>query len=383
MIFTVMPLFVCLFWTVMLALGLREEGNRRPRVHLFIFFLTALVLYFGHSVFFNRSTSYLPLTDTLYCAANLAVYPLYYMYVCSLTTRREHKSLSWTLLIPALIMSCTTGILYLLMSPSETSQFIETYLYQGKRGGLNGLVHAQVFVHDVCKVFFGLLMIPVVVYGRTRIRRYERLVRDLYADVDDKSLVVIHHMLLAFVITAVISFVMNLIGRHHFADSLWLLAIPSLLFSVLLFVVGYVGNRQQFSIQDIERDEQQADAVVSEQPVINELRQRIEKLMEEEKMYLKPNFKTIDLVKRLNTNRNYIYQAINRDIGVPFSEYVNHMRVDYAVELMKNYPDKQLIEVAEESGFTSSSSFYRNFKQYKGMGPKEFKTKLSQGNVNL
>jgi AraC-like DNA-binding protein len=380
MLFTVMPLFVCLFWTAMLALEMREDGNRRSRVHLFIFFLTAAVLYFGHCVFFNHSTSWMPLTDTLYCTANLAVYPLYYVYICSLTSRQKYYALSWVLLMPAAVLGSVVGLLYFLMSAAETEQFIVQYLYEGQREGLTGLAQMQVFFHDFCKFFFAMLLVPTFVYGRMRLRQYEKLVANFYADTDDKSLVIIHRMLHAFVITAFFSFILNIVGRQLFDESLWLLTIPSLLFSGLLFVVGYVGYRLKFSIQDIERDEQQADAVAPEQPAVRELRQRIEQLMVEEKLFLKPNFKTVDLVKLLNTNRNYIYQAINRDKGVTFTEYVNRMRIDYAIQLMIDHPEKQLSELAEESGFSSSTSFYRNFRQYKGTGPKEYKTKLSQAN---
>ena len=90
MIFTVMPMFVCLFWTTLLALDLLTGKRSRNRLLLTIFMLTATVLYFGHCAFFNHNTPIIPLTDTLYSIANLAVYPLYYLYICALTLRRGH-----------------------------------------------------------------------------------------------------------------------------------------------------------------------------------------------------------------------------------------------------------------------------------------------------
>jgi len=81
MIFTAMPMFVCLFWSVMLTLDMLTEGRSRQRTCLLIFMLSASVLYFGHCVFFNHNTELIPVSDTLYCAANLSVYPLYYIYI--------------------------------------------------------------------------------------------------------------------------------------------------------------------------------------------------------------------------------------------------------------------------------------------------------------
>ena len=375
MLFTMMPMFVCLFWTVMLALELHHDSRKRPRLHLFVFMLTATILYFGHWVFFNHETTILPLTDTLYCMANLLVYPLYYLYICSLTTRKGHRKLRWLLLLPALVCGSLVGVVYLMMSEAETAQFVRVYLYEGEREGLRGLAIRQAVIHDLCKGFFGLLIIPVFAYGRHHLMQFRKLVNSLYADVEGKTLADVHQLLVVFVATAAMSFVFNIVGRHHVDNSFWLLAPSAMLFSVLLFAIGYIGYRQKFSIENVEQDEQQADAAGEENAAISELRHRIEQLMVDEQLFRQPNLKIVDIVQRLATNRNYVYIAINRDMGVSFSEYVNRMRIDYAAQLIQSYPDKPLTEIAEQSGFSSSTSFYRNFKQYKGVGPREYQNK--------
>jgi len=378
MIFTVMPMFVCLFWFVMLALDLKEHRNQRPRMQLLLFMGAATLLYWGHCVFFNHATDLLPLSDTLYTGANLAVYPLYYLYITSLTTRSSEHRLGWLILLPALLGAICVGGLYILMSPDESLQFIITYLYKGERLGLTGLPVAQAFTHDICKVLFALQIIPILVAGRHRMRQYDQLLNSIYSDTEGKSLQSLHYMLIAFVATSVLSFVANIIGRHYFVNSLWLLGLPSTLFSTMLFTIGYIGYRQHFSITDIENDEQQADEEIPEQKAIQELRARIEKLMKDEKLYLQPNLKIVDLVKRLGSNRNYIYQAINRDMGMPFNEYVNRMRIDHAERLIVQHPEKTLNEISDLSGFTSSTSFYRNFKLFRGVSPKEFAMKVKK-----
>lgn len=372
MIFTVMPMFVCLFWTTLLALDLLTGKRSRNRLLLTIFMLTATVLYFGHCAFFNHNTPIIPLTDTLYSIANLAVYPLYYLYICALTLRRGHLSGEWGILVPAIFAGITVGSLYAMMSDEETRLFIHQYLYEGERSGLIGLAAWQAYVHDICKALFAILIIPVFFLGSKHIKRYDTLVRNAYADTENKTLTKMQQMMVAFIITSILSFVANIIGRDRFADSLWLLAIPSTLFSLMLFTIGYIGYHQQFSIEDIENDEQRADAQLTSQIGASELRARIERLMEEEQLYRQPNFKIVDLVNRLNTNRNYIYQALNIEMGLSFSEYINRMRIEYAAMLIAQQPNKSLSEIAEIAGFTSNTSFYRNFKLYKGIAPKEY-----------
>lgn len=371
-----MPMFVCLFWSTLLALQVTTERKTRARVHLLIFMLASTVLYFGHSVFFNHNTKILPLTDTLYITANLMVYPLYYLYICALTTRRSHHHLRYMLLIPGVVGGMLVGGCYLMMPEEETQQFIELYMYHGVRVGGVGIVSMQVMIHDLCKLLFAFLIPPVLFLGRRHIIEYEQLVNNSYADVEKKSLTIIHYMLIAFIITSVMSFAMNVIGREQFNDSQQLLAIPSTIFSCLLFSIGYIGYRQDFDIEDIEADEQKADEQVTNQPIISELQKRIEQLMEEEQLFRQPNLKIVDLVQKLGTNRSYIYQAINREMGLSFAEYINRMRIEYASQLILQHPDMPVSTIGEQAGFNSSTSFYRNFKKYKGMGPKEYQSSM-------
>ena len=369
-IFIVMPMFVCLFWSVMLTFELHADGRNRPRLHLLRFMVAATLLYFGHYAFFTNSKDILPITDTIYVTANLAVYPLYYLYICSLTTHYDRQKLRWPLLIPAVAGGFAVGIHYALMNEAELQQFIQLYLYDDTREGLTGLAVGQAFIHDVCKVLFAILMIPVIVFGRHFLKEYEIRVHSTYADVEDKTLVFVNYMLIAFLVTSVASFALNLIGRHMFVEATWLLPIPSLLFSVLLFAIGYFGYKQHFSMENIEADELEAENLSMDQSTISETRQRIEQLMEQELLFRQPNLRII--VQRLGSNRNYVYQAVNREMGMSFNEYVNRLRIDYAAQLMSRHPNKSLSEIAELSGFSSNSSFYRNFKLYKDVGPKEF-----------
>ncbi len=372
-----MPMFVCLFWTVIMAVELKKDRSY-PRLHLFVFMAVTTLLYFGHCVFFNHETSIIPLTDTIYCIANLAVYPLYFLYICSLTIRSEQNQERWLVLLPSIVMGVAVGAVYIFMSPEETTDFIDYYLYKGEHKALDGWAEKQAYLHDTCKILFAVLIFPVFFYGRAHIRDFDLLVKNSYADTENKTLAPLHNMLIAFIVTSIASFVVNIIGRHYFANSIWLLSLPSIIFSVLLFCIGFIGYKQKFSIKDIEKDEYIIDTDENSQSIVKELRKSIEQLMELEQLYRQPNLKIADLVKRLGTNRNYIYMAINREMGVSFNEYVNRMRIEHAAMLMAQHPNKTLAEIGEQSGFTSSTSFYRNFKLYKGLGPKEYLNTLKK-----
>jgi AraC-like DNA-binding protein len=60
-----------------------------------------------------------------------------------------------------------------------------------------------------------------------------------------------------------------------------------------------------------------------------------------------------------------------------FVEYLNNIRVGYACKLLGNY-DKNISEIAYESGFKNLSNFNRQFKKYKGVNPAKYRQSLSR-----
>ena len=371
MFFSTMPMFVCLFWSVILASELIINGKSRPKGHLLAFMMTATILYMGHWAFFHHSTHILPATDTLYSVANLAVYPLFYLYICSLTERKKERRLQYIMLCPAIVLGVMVGVLYGMMTQEETTQFFDLYLYEGTHNGLTGLAIQQAAMHDVCKVMFVLLLIPVFVRGGSHLKRYERLVNSTYADTEGKSMKGIHYLLVVFMVTSVFSIVFSIIGRHHFADSIWLLAIPSILFSSLLLWLAYLGMNQEFTARRLEQEAltQPAETEVEEginedETKSNDLYERIKQLVVSEKLYLKHDLKIMDLTQLLHSNRQYVYNAINKHMGVSFADYINRLRIEHAERLIEEHPEMSMNEVAESSGYHSLSSFYRNRKKF-------------------
>ena len=389
-----MPFFVCATLTAFMLLELAQRP-RRALTALTVFMATATLLYFGHCVFFCHETRLIPLTDTLYCFCNPLVYPLYYIYVKQLTSLRTPWWHLAALVAPALVCGAAVGVLYWLMSPEETARFVDGYLYWHQRVG-GGLVGWQLAAHQAVQVLFAVQVVVILWLGYRRIRHYDHQLACLYSSPEDKQLTWVKLMLIIFSGTSVISLVSNMVGRYRFDGDGALLVIPSTLFTLLLFTVGYTGLKQK-GIEELydgdgllptpEAAPQPLQTAVAVKPQTGEveeagnaqartmeiepLRMQIERLMNEERLYLDPQLKLVDLVQRLGSNRNYVYQAINVEMGMSFSEYVNRMRVDYAEQLLLSHPTMTLAEVAERSGFASSTSFYRNFKLLRGCSPKE------------
>lgn len=347
------------------------------------FMVVATTLYACHFVFFTHLYGWMPVTDAIYCMTNLSVFPLYYLYIKEVTEEQNQKHWQVTLLIPALLAGATTGTLYTLMDTQEAQSFISTFLYQGSTEGLDSLAWAQAITHICIKIIFALQIPLILMKGIQKIKRFDKMVESNYADTEFRKMHMTKTILVLFIVACIISFTANIFGKEYFDTAPWLVAIPSVTFSTLLFLLGYAGHKQDFTINrliletacDVTPSAYTGASTPKEERRYNigKSKRNIAETIETERLFLQQDLKINDIAKLLRTNRDYIYQAINVRMGMSFSEYINRLRVNYATQLMKDTPEMSTNEVAFRSGFSSLASFYRNFKTYQNCPPLTYK----------
>ena len=179
--------------------------------------------------------------------------------------------------------------------------------------------------------------------------------------------------MILFVVGVFLAFVSNIIGRWRFLDDTSLLAIPSLFFSTLLFMIGYVGSRTVFSISNVNDNEltpsSPSIAENENEQTTSSLAVSLEQLMNERQLYLQHDLKISDVASLLYTNRTYIQHTIQELSGESFTKYVNRKRIEYAIELQKKHPEYNIETIATQSGYTHLGTFYRNYKIVTGKTP--------------
>jgi len=356
------------------------EYLRMRRLEIFLlaaFMMASTLLYTGHFIFFNHWYDWIPFTDTVYRVCNLSVYPLYLIYIVSLTERHLSMKFCLPLLLPAGLGGLTVGIFYLLMTPMETELFIQQYLYRQVCSGLTGLPLALATVQIVLNMVFGLLVIIALVIGVRRIIRFRVYVNSYYADTEGRMLTGVHCLLIILFLTSIASLTANFVGRPAFDASIYKLAFPSFFFVSVLYAIGYIGLTQDFTVADLplvsteihvqlpsEPEPPQQEVSSAMESTLESMPRRIEQLMREQRLYLRPDLKVSDLAKALGTNEKYVSIAVNGVMEKSFSEYVNSMRISYAQELLREEPGLTVTEVARRSGYSTASSYYRNLKLY-------------------
>ena len=76
--------------------------------------------------------------------------------------------------------------------------------------------------------------------------------------------------------------------------------------------------------------------------------------------------------KQIGMNYSYVSRDFARLVGMRFNDYVNLMRLNMACHLLKN-TEYSITECALESGFGSTHTFNRNFKQQYGVTPYKYR----------
>jgi AraC-like DNA-binding protein len=173
----------------------------------------------------------------------------------------------------------------------------------------------------------------------------------------------------------------------------------------ILFLFYFIKNKrekkqleQRFNALMQQTENTSNTAVIPETPVFtasdttktksNEVPKEIEKniieklhVFEKNKGYLKPNIIQTEFAKELNTNSTYLSIIINKYKGKNFSQYLNELRVDYAVQQLKTnkkWRSYSVKAISKEVGFSNQESFAKAFFTKTGIQPSYFMRRLGE-----
>ena len=76
--------------------------------------------------------------------------------------------------------------------------------------------------------------------------------------------------------------------------------------------------------------------------------------------------------RTLGFNLSYLSSKFKSQVGVTFHQYLVNLRLNHAEWLLRD-EDIPVALVAEKSGFSSSKTFYRVFRDKNGISPKQYR----------
>jgi AraC-like DNA-binding protein len=126
------------------------------------------------------------------------------------------------------------------------------------------------------------------------------------------------------------------------------------------------------SKQNLPETQIQLKHLPTNEDPFQELANRIQQYMHEDRPYLQPDFNVTDLSIRFEVPRHHIDYCFSRVLLEKFTDMRKRLRVAYAKSLLEGNHNLSMEGIGKESGFASKSSFFSSFREITGMTPAEF-----------
>ena len=363
------PVYVTLFWA--LVLHLHRQSSHRPKIFLGWFMIVASQVYLSHFFYFTQNYNVYFYFDSIYTLAYLLVYPMYHIYVRLLTVD-SHFSLKKHfkfLLIPFILFFLKlTG--YIIMGKESGMEYITQVLVGGAKP--QGMFKLMKTIFMVGRFVFLGQTVFYLIFSFVLIRQNNIKIQDYYSNTDERRLNWLQFFNISFAFTSMSSAVLAALGRNFFLENTFYLLIPSIVFTVMLFVIGLLGNYQRAIFTEIDS---KLDAQDEGKPPLR-LKSKLDALFEKEKVYKNPDLKIWDISSMLGTNRTYVSRIINSEYNRNFCSHVNHYRIEHAKSLVMSNPNLTHEQIAELSGFGSVNSLARAFQTKEGVTLGQFRRKV-------
>lgn len=365
------PIFVSLLWALIFIFSFSREN--KLNLLLALFMISAFLLYLSHGLFYETNHLIYFKIEPIYLITNLSVYPLYYLYIRFLTVDQRFKKEHYCHFIPALVIGLSSFIIGLLMNSDERIFYVEEFQYhrnfEAFRSYSASWIRMAIFLLSriifIYQVFYALLK------GILLIQQHEDRILNSYSNKKGKSLFWVKFMTISFLLTSCVSIVLAIIGRNRFVESKELLIVPSMVFSAMIFLIGFQGNRLRPIPVKCAGDRN----LTANGRTRGEMKEKLINLFQDDKIFKNPELKICDISDSIKEDSSNISRLINDEFKVNFCDFVNQYRISVAKTMLLDATDKQLTmsEIAREAGFVSVESFIRVFKEYEGMSPHKFK----------
>ena len=381
-------------------------GRSKPtsKKILAVFFLDAWIYYLVLGMYYLGNYQATILLYHLFVPAVLALCPLFYLYVKSLTN--ENFSFDGRKLLhflPALIFFMINTPVFLMLTPEQSKWFIK---YGFAETGSGQIVKLCTYIYYLWN--FGVFALQIVFYLYLVIKeilQHKKKIREVFSNLQKKKLNWLIWCTGLFFALLVIN---NTLLQTDAVDAIIVRIAYNIAMIVITAFLGFAGLRQidiydeikvadmahtdgdSHKVKDQGRDEIQRQTNVAERSnnkyvasaLSEEEKKKIvdvlENIMQTKKLFLNPELKITDVASEVLFPRKQISQAMNEKLSNNFYNFINRYRIEEAKRLLEDtkYSKFSIEGIAHQSGFNSRSSFYTAFRNETGVTPSQFRGKL-------
>lgn len=107
-----------------------------------------------------------------------------------------------------------------------------------------------------------------------------------------------------------------------------------------------------------------------------QLFRKLDHMVVSRKLYLNPDISREELMKLIHVDKNRFGKIIQQYARTNTTGYINDKRLEYAVELLEEFPDYTINSIAQLCGIPNIPTFNRLFREKFGMTPTELKKQI-------
>ena len=234
------PVYITFFWSILL--NFHSGSSHSAKRFLGKFMLACVVVYLTHFLYYSQLTKLVRMIEPLYHLASLSVYPLFYIYFRLLIVEKNFtfRKHGVYLILPVIL-----SLLYLGAAVSIPGTVFIQWLY--KMGPQSG--YPALHFLDGLDVTISIVYIAQVLFTVTAnlwlINSYRKKAQNYYSDfyeIRSRTVVVLNIVL---VVCGLSSIILSILGRKYFISEMTGIVLASVIFSTMLFAIGWLGYRQK------------------------------------------------------------------------------------------------------------------------------------------
>ncbi|SNR89171.1 AraC-type DNA-binding protein [Dokdonia pacifica] len=130
-------------------------------------------------------------------------------------------------------------------------------------------------------------------------------------------------------------------------------------------------NQLEMSSKESPKSKEKSREVIIDDEKVRAVLKGLKRL-EDQEFFLNTDCSLRSMAKKVKTNATYLSKIINTHKGLSYNDYINNLRIDYAVNRIKSdkkFRSFSIKSIATELGYKSDYSFAKHFKSKTGINP--------------
>lgn len=144
-----------------------------------------------------------------------------------------------------------------------------------------------------------------------------------------------------------------------------------------MYRVMKVQQSRQQQLTPKEEEEKEVDiALLSDEQLFH----YIDDIVIREHLFCDPAFGRDTIRERFQLTKERVGAAFSKGCKehAKLNSYIQQLRLEYAAQLLVDHPEKNMVQIAAESGFGSSAYFSNCFRQHFGMSPTDYRQNVTE-----